>query len=105
MGYSQKEQKWSNQFAWNLSRLCYKKKIKMETLFLNLGLSIREKNRIMKGHNPTFHKICKIAEGLKVDPSELLDFKIEKTTPYKGSITIIKEPVILKPKKYPKAKS
>ncbi len=85
MKYNPQEQKWSNQFAWNLSRICKEKDIWMGDLFERVGLTEREKNRILSGHNPTLHKICKIAKGLKVDPSELLNFKKEKTTAYKKS--------------------
>jgi transcriptional regulator with XRE-family HTH domain len=79
MKYKIEEQGWSNQFAWHLLRLCKNRSVHMDTLFIELGLSIREKDRILAGHNPTLHKICKIAKGLKISPAKLLEFSKEKT--------------------------
>ena len=79
---TKEQQELSNQFAWRLKRILTKKRINPEIFFTNIGYSQREYNRILRGSNPTLYKICKIAEGLKIDPSELLNFANESKEPY-----------------------
>jgi|ERR1035437_1290794 predicted transcriptional regulator len=75
---TEEEIEWSNQFARKFFRIIIQMEMPLSHFFEVSGYSEREFNRILKGSNPSLHKICKIAKGLNVPVHVLMDFSKEK---------------------------